>query len=601
MNWKLFSFVIFAVVFFASSICADEANFDRTYTLFASGDTSLARWVPYAVASRGYAGAMNDVKSLVEGADIAMTNLECVVSTKGDFADKGEKRPFLYRARPELLDVLTHVGFDVAVVANNHSGDYGPEAFLEELEFLEAAGIAQVGGGKNMAEAQTPTYVQTGNVIVAFIGMETNFVKFAATDARAGNNYAREYTPLYEKMKGIINEAKKYADIVVFTPHWGDNWTDRPTEKRRVLAHALIDYGVDAVLGHSSHLFHGVEVYKGKPIVYDMGSFFFDTVAKKRMRLSAGFILEFDKTGFLKLLIRPLYLGYATTSLAKGRPLDQIKTLMKEFTKELTPGLKILDKGDKLIIDLHPEPKQTGDRGVPSKLHQTGSTKRLPAALRNRRTNVVYDQPPNWTKGFVAVELNNGIKIIGARNAEAVYPRRAFFADVALKVPKGITNGRWEANIKGVQRDGDGQFFWRHPIADGAWIPHLWRKGEIVVDHTLVRPPKVEKGTWDLFWRFEQVKSGEIAHPKNPADGDTDGFVRIGRIKITRNGIPEGPAGVAWSGILPKNEIMGENNFNEKIEKNSTGIRQSWLLLGFGMAFMAGGGIIWLRRKKSKA
>ena len=51
-------------------------------------------------------GPLEELKPLISTADIALTSLECVVSTKGSFFDKGEKRPFLYKARPEMLDTI---------------------------------------------------------------------------------------------------------------------------------------------------------------------------------------------------------------------------------------------------------------------------------------------------------------------------------------------------------------------------------------------------------------------------------------------------------------------------------------------------------------
>lgn len=42
-------------------------------------------------------------------------------------------------------------------------------------------------------------------------------------------------------------------------------------------AHAAIDAGADIVIGHGPHCVLPVEVYKGKPIFYGLGSFSFHT------------------------------------------------------------------------------------------------------------------------------------------------------------------------------------------------------------------------------------------------------------------------------------------------------------------------------------
>jgi len=63
-------------------------------------------------------------------------------------------------------------------------------------------------------------------------------------------------------------------DFVVFSIHWGSNYNWVPSERFTRLAHFVIDQcGVDLFHGHSSHHVQGIEVYKGKPIVYGCGDF----------------------------------------------------------------------------------------------------------------------------------------------------------------------------------------------------------------------------------------------------------------------------------------------------------------------------------------
>ena len=45
----------------------------------------------------------------------------------------------------------------------------------------------------------------------------------------------------------------------------------------REIAHAAIDAGADAVVGHGPHFVLPVEIYKGRPIFYGMGNFSFHT------------------------------------------------------------------------------------------------------------------------------------------------------------------------------------------------------------------------------------------------------------------------------------------------------------------------------------
>jgi poly-gamma-glutamate capsule biosynthesis protein CapA/YwtB (metallophosphatase superfamily) len=65
------------------------------------------------------------------------------------------------------------------------------------------------------------------------------------------------------------------ADIVVASHHWGlfEEVLDYQVE----IAHAAIDAGADVVMGHGPHYACAVEMYRGKPIFYGLGSFSFHT------------------------------------------------------------------------------------------------------------------------------------------------------------------------------------------------------------------------------------------------------------------------------------------------------------------------------------
>jgi poly-gamma-glutamate capsule biosynthesis protein CapA/YwtB (metallophosphatase superfamily) len=82
--------------------------------------------------------------SLFKSADLTIGNLECVVGITGTKEDK----PFVLRAHPRVLPTLKK-HFSALSLANNHSGDYGPEAFSAMLDLLDEAGIQYFGGGKN--------------------------------------------------------------------------------------------------------------------------------------------------------------------------------------------------------------------------------------------------------------------------------------------------------------------------------------------------------------------------------------------------------------------------------------------------------------------
>jgi len=60
-------------------------------------------------------------------------------------------------------------------------------------------------------------------------------------------------------------------DLLVASLHWGPNMVTEPPESFREFGRWLIEDGVDIVHGHSAHVFQGIEVHEGRPIVYDAG------------------------------------------------------------------------------------------------------------------------------------------------------------------------------------------------------------------------------------------------------------------------------------------------------------------------------------------
>lgn len=74
-----------------------------------------------------------------------------------------------------------------------------------------------------------------------------------------------------------VEEATCMADLVVVAHHFSVSdgpRGDMPPRFVQEFAHAVIDGGADIYVGHGWHRTLGIEIYKGKPIVYGIGNFF---------------------------------------------------------------------------------------------------------------------------------------------------------------------------------------------------------------------------------------------------------------------------------------------------------------------------------------
>ncbi len=209
----------------------------------------------------------------MQSADILMINNEFTYSTRGT-ALPG--KAYTFRANPERINVITQIGADVVSLANNHVYDYGEEALLDTLETVEAAKIPYVGAGRNIQEAMKPVY---------FIANGRKIAIVSATQIERSLNYTKEATEETagvlktlnpDKFVSVIEQAKSQSDYVIAFVHWGTENTKYYDRGQVELGHAFIDAGADVVIGGHTHCLQGFDYYKGKPVIYSLGNFWFN-------------------------------------------------------------------------------------------------------------------------------------------------------------------------------------------------------------------------------------------------------------------------------------------------------------------------------------
>lgn len=91
-----------------------------------------------------------------------------------------------------------------------------------------------------------------------------------------------------------IRDARRQSDFVVFSMHWheGGDVPESPATFHPNFAHACIDAGVDAFIGHGPHIMRGIEIYRGKPIFYSLGNFVFQNETVRKLPADV-----YEKTG----------------------------------------------------------------------------------------------------------------------------------------------------------------------------------------------------------------------------------------------------------------------------------------------------------------
>ena len=205
---------------------------------------------------------------------VRLINLETSVTRWHEYwPDKGIN----YRMHPGNIPCLTAAAIDCCVLANNHVLDWGYPGLTETLDTLLRSHIQTAGAGPNQPAAAAPAILPvSGHRLLVFsLGSETSGIpaRWRATQKRAGVNLLPDFSKgslrqVTEQVRGV----KRRGDIAIASIHWGRNWGYGIPADDIAFAHQLIDQAsVDIVHGHSSHHVKGVEVYKGRLILYGCG------------------------------------------------------------------------------------------------------------------------------------------------------------------------------------------------------------------------------------------------------------------------------------------------------------------------------------------
>jgi poly-gamma-glutamate capsule biosynthesis protein CapA/YwtB (metallophosphatase superfamily) len=298
--------------------------------------------------------ALTAVKGLLDG-DVALTNLEAAVAEPGETIHEG--RGFLTPA--EALDALTAMGFNLLALSGNHAFDLKEAGIRNTLRETDRRKIAHAGTGNTIADAAAPTYLQTAKGTIALVASASGLIApgARATAERPGVNELRVLagdrdneatedlpgapanTPNPEDSQRIlqsIRDARQRADLVVVYQHnhvfanrsFSTLFTEGLPERLAPnpwlvkWTHDEIDAGADLVVMHGAPLLHGVEIYRGRPIFYDLGNFIYNVpptltyIDEPMAWESVVAAVQFQKRSLASISFRPVVLN----TIGDGQP-----------------------------------------------------------------------------------------------------------------------------------------------------------------------------------------------------------------------------------------------------------------------------------------
>jgi len=242
------------------------ARGEQAVELVAVGDIMLGR----RVASQS--DPFGDVSPWLQHADLALGNLECVITGSDDPKGASVLRASALRAPPTATSKLRDAGFDLLGLANNHALDLGGEGLAETVARLQKAGVAAVGAGPDEQAAYQPWVPEVAGVRLAVLAF--NAVAASGDAAQAGGWTEAQW----DRGRAIaaVAAAQERADAVVVSIHWGYEYETVVDPAQRDAARALLDAGADLVIGHHPHVVQPFEVRGDRCVAYSLGNFVFD-------------------------------------------------------------------------------------------------------------------------------------------------------------------------------------------------------------------------------------------------------------------------------------------------------------------------------------
>ena len=225
---------------------------ERVVTVSFAGDCTLTQ--DYRSSNRQFDSTVGDdmdycfknCAALFQSDDLTLVNLENPVAT----CESHKNNQYIFQMKPENLEMLNRAGIEAVNIANNHMMDFLDDGLKQTRENLDSYGILW------SDDHYSAMFTTDKGFKIGMVGL--------GNDTGAADVY------------GLIDDLRKDgAVIVIASCHFGQEGVYEPTERQKKVARALIDHGVDIVVGTHPHRLQPIEKYNGHYIFYSLSNFCF--------------------------------------------------------------------------------------------------------------------------------------------------------------------------------------------------------------------------------------------------------------------------------------------------------------------------------------
>jgi poly-gamma-glutamate synthesis protein (capsule biosynthesis protein) len=250
--------------------------------------------------------AFGTIRPILDRSDIAFTNFEMAVASEPDRCGlpaeyevslgtpdvPREVRPGNtggpHAVTPEVMDFLSALGFNLMSLSNNHAWDLGDCGVMATRAAAMERGVVSAGTGPDISTAAAPGYLTIGDFTLALVAATTGHDERSAIGHAVNGVWTGRQEDI-DRNLASVREASAHADFVLFYHHFqidsdefahlspGDStgdghlWVEDVGEWQTEFARAVLDAGASMYLGHGARAFDGVDVYKGKLLVRQLG------------------------------------------------------------------------------------------------------------------------------------------------------------------------------------------------------------------------------------------------------------------------------------------------------------------------------------------
>lgn len=270
-----------------------QAELFSRVSFAAVGDNLIHDTVYEQAAARSSSGydfsdAYDRIADKIAEPDVAILNQETIISTEHNVSSYP-----MFNSPVEVGEEMLEIGFDVFNIATNHSLDCGEKGLISAINFWKSKNAVTSGAYLNSDDMSNIPMNEVNGVKIAYLGFtdSTNGLSLPE-DSEVILVRARDESLLQQR----IVEAKKKADVVVISAHWGNEYTHEPTEYQRELAEKLASWGADVIIGTHPHVIQPVEYITNSDgrktlVAYSLGNFI---SAQNRGPRMLGGMLNFE-------------------------------------------------------------------------------------------------------------------------------------------------------------------------------------------------------------------------------------------------------------------------------------------------------------------